>query len=66
MDQIDHPADAACDTTRKFVRVIGERAHGLIAFEFSIGWPELSVELVLPKVAFDEFCAAHRVQLIDG
>ncbi|HEY2255385.1 MAG TPA: phenol hydroxylase subunit [Variovorax sp.] len=51
-----------CDTSLKFVRVIEERADGLVAFEFSIGWPELAVELLLPARAFAEFCASHRVQ----
>jgi len=52
----------ACDTTRRYVRVIEERADGMVAFEFAIGWPELSVELLLPAPAFAEFCAANRVQ----
>lgn len=53
-----------CDTSRKFVRVLDERTDGLVAFEFAIGWPELSVELLLPRPAFDEFCATHRVQRV--
>lgn len=58
------PADAlpACDTTRRFVRVTEERADGLVAFEFAIGWPELSVELLLPTPAFAEFCATNKVE----
>ena len=57
------PSDALrCDTSLKFVRVIEERADGLVAFEFSIGWPELAVELLLPAQAFAEFCATQRVQ----
>ncbi len=58
------PADEmpACDTTRRYVRVTEERADGLVAFEFAIGWPELSVELLLPAPAFAEFCAANQVQ----
>lgn len=58
------PADetSACDTTRRYVRVIEERADGLVAFEFAIGWPELAVELLLPAPAFAEFCAANQVQ----
>ena len=51
----------ACDTSRRFVRVTDERSDGLVAFDFAIGWPELSVELMLPTAAFAEFCAAHRV-----
>ena len=50
------------DTTRRFVRVTEERADGLVAFEFSIGWPELAVELLLPAKAFAEFCAVNQVQ----
>jgi len=52
---------APCDTTLRFVRVIEERADGLVAFEFAIGWPELAVELILPAPAFAEFCATHGV-----
>ena len=55
-----------CDTTNLFVRVVEERADGLVAFEFAIGWPELSVELLLPAPAFAEFCVANRVQRLDG
>ena len=55
-----------CDTAKRFVRVIEERADGLVAFEFAIGWPELSVELLLPAPAFAEFCATNRVQRLDG
>jgi phenol/toluene 2-monooxygenase (NADH) P0/A0 len=53
------------DVTRKFVRVTQVRADGLVAFEFSIGWPELAAELVLPRAAFNEFCATHQVQRLD-
>ncbi len=60
--QDDTPFDAA----RKFVRVTGERAGGLVAFEFSIGWPELAVDLVMPRAAFDEFCVTHQVQRLDA
>lgn len=55
------PAPLACDTSRRYVRVTEERTDGLVAFDFSIGWPELSVELMLPRAAFDEFCATNHV-----
>lgn len=45
----------------KFVRLLERRPDGQVSFEFSIGWPELSVELMLPATAFDEFCARHEV-----
>ncbi len=50
-----------CDTSLRYVRVTEERADGLVAFDFAIGWPELSVELLLPRAAFDEFCAKNKV-----
>jgi phenol hydroxylase P0 protein len=52
----------AVDTSRRFVRVIERRDDGLVAFEFAIGWPELSVELLLPAAAFAEFCERNQVQ----
>ena len=57
----DPNAWPAVDTSRRFVRVTEERAGGLVAFDFAIGWPELSVELLLPRAAFDEFCATNHV-----
>lgn len=54
-----------CDVSRKFVRVIKRRDNGFVEFEFSIGWPELSVELMLPQRAFDEFCQKHQVRWRD-
>jgi phenol hydroxylase P0 protein len=33
----------------------------LVAFEFSIGWPELAVELMMPEAAFDAFCQRYEV-----
>ncbi|UUZ78503.1 phenol hydroxylase subunit [Polaromonas sp. P1(28)-13] len=32
-----------------------------------MGWPELSVDLMLPQTAFDEFCVQQQAQpLSDG
>ena len=52
------------DPTRKFVRVLATLPNGLIEFEFAVGEPELVVELVMPKAAFDEFCASNHVEFI--
>ncbi|PKO77560.1 MAG: phenol hydroxylase [Betaproteobacteria bacterium HGW-Betaproteobacteria-15] len=49
------------DLQRRYVRLLERRGDGLVSFEFSIGWPELAVELMLPAAAFDEFCARHQV-----
>ena len=54
------------DVTRKYVRVLGSLPSGLVEFEFAVGEPELVVELVMPKAAFDEFCASNRVEFIAG
>jgi phenol hydroxylase P0 protein len=61
---LDWPVDpvdglVSADALRKFVRVIGRRANGLVVFEFSIGWPDLAAELVLPAPLFEEFCERH-------
>jgi len=48
----------------RFVRVLQRRADGLVSFEFAIGWPELSVELLLPRAAFDTFCTQNAVQFL--
>jgi phenol hydroxylase P0 protein len=55
------PQPLICDASRKYVCITEERADGLVAFDFAIGWPELSVELLLPRAAFDEFCTRNQV-----
>jgi phenol hydroxylase P0 protein len=50
------------DSTRAptcFVRVTGEQAGRFVEFEFAVGDPELSIEMILPFHAFDEFCERH-------
>jgi phenol/toluene 2-monooxygenase (NADH) P0/A0 len=51
-----------CDIAARYVRVTDVSPEGLVAFEFSIGWKELMVELVLPEPAFEAFCASNHVQ----
>lgn len=57
-------AEGNFDITRKFVRVMRTLPNGLIEFEFAVGDPDVAVELVMPKPAFDEFCANNRVEFI--
>jgi phenol hydroxylase P0 protein len=52
------------DVRAKFVRIKQLRADGLVCFEFAIGWPELFVDLMLPRAAFDDFCVRQQVQLL--
>jgi phenol hydroxylase P0 protein len=55
----------ACDLSQRFVRVLGRRDNGFVEFAFSLGWPELSVDLLLPEPDFEAFCRTHRVQQLD-
>lgn len=50
---------------RRFVRV-RETRGGFVEFDFSIGDPMLSVELILPEAAFAEFCVTNAVQTLDA
>lgn len=45
------------DISKRYVRITGIRNNKLIEFDFSIGEPEMYVELVLPFEAFQIFCA---------
>jgi phenol/toluene 2-monooxygenase (NADH) P0/A0 len=55
---------ATMDTTRRFVRLSGERPNGFVEFEFAIGEPEIFVEMILPRAALAEFCATNRVEML--
>ena len=54
-------AKPAFDPTVRFVRQRRVRADGFVEFDFAIGEPDLLVELILPVVAFHEFCRANQV-----
>ncbi|SAK86456.1 phenol hydroxylase subunit [Caballeronia pedi] len=51
----------AFDITRRFVRFREQRDDGFVEFDFSIGDPALSVELVMPLREYQSFCRANRV-----
>jgi len=53
------------DPTRKFVKVTRVNARGFVEFEFAVGIPELCVELMLPSDAFEAFCRAQDVVMLD-
>ena len=55
---------APFDPSLCFVRLRKVRGDGFVEFDFAIGEPELSVELVLPVAAFHEFCRANHVTQI--
>ena len=52
------------DPNRKYVRITNTRANGLIEFVFSVGEPDMAVELILPKAAFDAFCRTNQVTFL--
>lgn len=47
-----------------FVRVLGERLGRFIEFEYCLNDEDLTVELVLPIRAFEEFCIAQNASII--
>lgn len=57
-DPVTAPPDF--DPTRRYLRVTGERPDGFVEFDFGVGDPDVFVELVLSRPAFEEFCAANQ------
>jgi phenol/toluene 2-monooxygenase (NADH) P0/A0 len=55
------PASRVFDVTRRYVRIRQRRDDGYVEFDFSIGDPGLSVELVMASPDYDSFCTANRV-----
>jgi len=47
---------------KKFVRVTGVRSGRYVEFEFSVNDADLTVELILPFAAFEEFCAFQEAE----
>lgn len=55
----------AFDAYARYVRVRSQPQDKFVEFDFAIGHPELFVELILPKAAFEQFCTHNRVQFMD-
>jgi phenol/toluene 2-monooxygenase (NADH) P0/A0 len=51
----------AFDVTQRFVRFRHRRDDGFVEFDFAIGEPGLSVELVMSLRDYQSFCIANRV-----
>lgn len=47
-----------------YVRVIGTQLGRYIEFEFTLDDADLTVELVMPPAAFEEFCAAQGAEIL--
>ena len=58
---MDQQGQAAFDPRVCFVRLRKVRGDGFVEFDFAIGEPELSVELIMPVAAFHEFCHTNQV-----
>lgn len=52
------------DLGRRFVRIRGRQDNGFIEFNFSVGWPDLVVELVLAPADFETFCRENDVRIL--
>jgi len=52
------------DVSKRSVRILRTRDNGFIEFEFSVGWPELMVELMLTKPDFEDFCQQQRAEVL--
>lgn len=49
-----------------YVRFRELRSDGFVEFDFSVGDPDLSVELILPEAAYRAFCEANDVIQVDA
>ncbi|HLV78570.1 MAG TPA: phenol hydroxylase subunit [Marinobacter sp.] len=54
------------DEMPRYIRVRSEPGDKFVEFDFAIGHPELFVELVLPKDAFEIFCKHNKVVHMDS
>jgi len=52
------------DVCKRSVRILRTRDNGFIEFEFSVGWPELMVELMLTRADFEDFCQQQRAEIL--
>jgi phenol/toluene 2-monooxygenase (NADH) P0/A0 len=60
----DAVAPPGFDPARRYVRLLQMRPDGFVEFEFAVGEPELTVELILPAAAYRAFCRDNRVTLL--
>ena len=57
-------ADRCDDPMQARVRILGTRLGRFVEFEYALGDGDLSVELILPTKAFEEFCTARSAVVI--
>jgi phenol/toluene 2-monooxygenase (NADH) P0/A0 len=51
-------------STQRFVRITERREDGYIEFDFSVGDPDLAVELIMDHAMFERFCQVNAVQTL--
>lgn len=56
--------DFTTATESRTVRVTDPDHHGYVEFQFSLGDPELYLEMTLPRAAFEEFCREHAARVL--
>jgi len=62
-----HAPRNALGPQQRYVRLREQRDDGFVIFDFAIGDPGLSCELIMPMAAYQEFCASnHVVHLTDA
>ena len=44
------------------VRVTNPDRHGYVEFQFSLGDPNIYLEMTLPPAAFAQFCESHKAR----
>ncbi|AZT82481.1 phenol hydroxylase [Marinobacter sp. NP-4(2019)] len=54
------------DDMPRYIRVRSGPEDRFVEFDFAIGYPELFVELVLPRNAFEIFCRHNKVIHMDS
>lgn len=59
--QDEQPARQHFDRLTKYIRVRSKPDARFVEFDFAIADPSLFVELVMPKGAFEAFCATNQV-----
>ena len=58
------PQSSVYTDHRYFVRVRGIKRR-FVEFDFAVDTPDLSVELMMPKEDFKEFCKRYNVTMMD-
>jgi len=55
------------DDKKRWVKVTGTRGR-FIEFDFTVGDPDLTVELIMPYEAFVDFCRSNNISVlpVDG